>query len=119
MYPGTLFKYHSGAQCGVLVTESVMKKLARLQSDHLEAVKRLLTDSGDQVKPYMWTLHYPDGKQTIVTYIDTSRTVADSIRCALHSGRPEAVFPVFIAESMGEAEAMADARLAALTEEAK
>ncbi len=110
MHPGTLYDYTAGVQCGVLVTEKVMRKLAALQALHLEAVKRLLTDSEGEVFPSMWTLHYPEGKQTTVRYIDTSSTVAERIRSAVVSRQPTAEYPVFIASSMDEARDMADAR---------
>lgn len=110
MHPGTLYDYTAGVACGVLVTEKVMRKLAALQAQHLEAVKRLLTDSEGEVFPSMWTLHYPEGKQTTVHYIDTSRTVEERIRSAVVSRQPTAEYPVFIASSMDEARDMADAR---------
>lgn len=109
-YPGTLYKYSAGAYCGVLVTERVMRKLAKLQAAHLESVKRLLADSVDEVFPSMWTLHHPDGKQTHVEYIDLSRSAQRSIESAGVAHPPVACFPVFIAASMDEAKRMADAR---------
>lgn len=114
MHPGTLYDYTAGCHCGVLVTEKVLRKLAALQTQHLEAVKRLLTDSEGEVFPSMWTLHYPDGKQTTVRYIDRSTTVAERIRAAGIARKPTAEYPVFIASSMDEAKRMADARHAEL-----
>lgn len=112
-YPGTLFDYTAGVFCGVLVTEPVMRKLAKLQAEHLEQVTRLLCDSEGGVFPSMWTLHHPDGKQTSVHFIDTSRTVAEAVKNAVHTARPIPRFPVFVASSMDSARAMADARHAA------
>lgn len=113
-HPGTLYDYTAGVYCGVLVTERVMRKLAALQAAHLEAVKRLLHDSEGEVFPSMWTLHYPEGKQTTVRFIDTGSTVADRIRYATVAAQPQACFPVFVASSMEQAKQMADARFAAL-----
>lgn len=110
LYPGTLFDYTAGVYCGVLVTENVMRKLAKLQAAHLDAVKRLLTDHEDECFPSMWTLHHPEGKQTAVHFIDTKADVRERIGRAVHSAQPTARFPVFIASSMAEAKAMADAR---------
>jgi hypothetical protein len=110
MHPGTLYDYTAGVYCGVLVTEKVMRKLATLQAKHLEAVKRLLTDSEGEVFPSMWTLHYPEGKQTTVRYIDSSLMVVERIRTANIAHQPTAEYPVFIASSMDEAKQMADAR---------
>jgi hypothetical protein len=114
IYPGTLYDYAAGVSVGVLVTERVMRKLVALQAAHLEAVKRLLADSGDEVFPSMWTLHYPGGVQTHVTYIDSSRSVEGAIRNASVGNQPRPRFPVFLAGSMDEARALADARHAEL-----
>lgn len=112
LHNGTLYDYTAGVHCGVLVTEKVMRKLAALQSQHLEAVKRLLSDEADcdNVYPSMWTLHYPDGEQTTVRFIDTSEDVKQRIKVATISCQPEACHTVFIASGMYEAERMADAR---------
>lgn len=110
-HEATLYCYTAGIRCGVLVDEKTMRNLAKLQAAHLEAVKRLLTDS-EGVYPYMWTLHYPDGKQTEVPFIDTSRSKEEAIGHAVHGGQPRACFPVFIASSMNEAKQLADQRFA-------
>ena len=88
-----------------------MKKLARLQALHLADVKRLLVDEAERgnVFPSMWTLHYPDGEQTSVHFIDTHVTVADRIRTATVASPPKHRSLVFIAGSMDEAKALADA----------
>jgi hypothetical protein len=115
-HTGTLYDYTAGTLCGVLVTEKAMRKLAALQAQHLEAVKRLLHDEAGHgnVHPSMWTLHYPDGKQTTVRYIDTGLDVQQRIKAATTSCQPEACSVVFIASSMDEAKAMANARHEAL-----
>ena len=117
-YDGTLYEYNAGVYCGVLVTESVMKKLVALQHKHLEEVKRLLTDQADRgnVFPSSWTLHYPEGKQTRVSFIDTTDDVKNMIKYATRSDQPKARFPVFIASGMDEAKEMADNRLLKLQE---
>ena len=115
-YPGTLYDYTAGHYCGVLVTERVMRKLAASQARHTEEVKRILSDNKDDVFPSSWALHYPDGVQTAVYFIDTgkyARTVEDSIKAALRHDTPRARFPVFYAPSMDEAARLADARHAA------
>ena len=114
MHPGTLYDYHCGVACGVLLKESTMRKLAKLQAAHLEAVKRLLSDEADRgnVFPSAWTLHYPEGEQTEVYFESTAShgTVEKAIRYATTAYPPRARFPVFIAKSMEEAKVMADAR---------
>ena len=111
IYPGTLFDYTAGVYCGVLVTEPVMKRLAKLQAKHLEDVKRLLFDSAKRgdVFPKSWTLHYPKGDQTHVEFIDTSYTVEERLRYATIANPPRAHQLVFVAGSMQEAKEMADA----------
>ena len=116
IHPGTLYDYTAGVYCGVLVTEKVMRKLAALQAKHLEDVKRLLADQADcgNVHPSMWTLHYPDGEQKDVKFIDTSADLRGRIKNATIANPPIAHQLVFVAGSMDEAKKMADARHAAL-----
>ncbi|PHR58823.1 MAG: hypothetical protein COA47_10200 [Robiginitomaculum sp.] len=92
--------------------ERVMRKLVKLQQKHLEDVKRTLMDEAEKgnVFPSMWTLHYPEGEQTPVRFIDTSEDVKDRIKSATTSAQPVHIPLVFIADSMQEAEAMADKR---------
>ena len=113
LHDGDLYKYSAGSFCGVLVTKKVMKKLVKLQHEHLRAVKALLLDGADEddVFPAMWALHYPEGKQTPIDYIDTSADLKDHISRAVHSGQPERLDTVFVSSSMDEAEAMADSLL--------
>ena len=112
IYDSSLYSYTAGVNVGVLVKESTMKKLAKLEALHLENVKRLLHDEGDKgnVFPSMWALHHPEGVQTVVNFIDESRDLNESIRCALNPRKPEHKPLVFIASSMKEAEVMADNR---------
>lgn len=111
-YTGTLYDYTAGVYCGVLVTEKVMRKLAGLQAEHLESVKRLLADEAERgnVHPSMWTLHHPDGVQTDVHFIDTTADIRERIKNATTSRGPIAHSLVFIADSMDEAKRMADDR---------
>jgi hypothetical protein len=108
-YDGTLFSISSYA-CGVLVKEKTMKRLAGLYSKHLEEVKTILKDEAERgnVFPYMWTLAYPDGKQTNVTYIDESRSVDSAIRCATLCNQPIESKLVFISSSMDDAKKQAE-----------
>jgi len=112
LHPGTLYNYTAGVYCGVMTTEPVMRKLAALQAKHLEDVKRLLTDEAirGNVFPSMWTLYYPDGEQTHVQYIATDADVHERIKSATTSNPPVVHRLVFIASSMDEAKAMAEAR---------
>lgn len=120
IHNGTLYDYTAGSYCGVLVKENVMRKLVRLQQEHLEKVKRLLSDEADKgnVFPSMWTLHYPDEKQETVNFIDTKADVKLRIENATTSNQPRSHELVFIAGSMKEAKQMADARFSKLKENA-
>lgn len=109
VYPGTLYDYTAGVYCGVLVTEPVMRKLAKLQQQHVEAVRRVLHDNREGVYPSGWTLHHPDGEQTVVRFIETAADVDQRIGWATSMREPEAAHPVFVAASKDEAKAMADA----------
>lgn len=106
-----LFDFTAGVNCGVLVPEHVMRKLAKLQAAHLEAVKRVLMESKDELYPSMWTLHHPEGKQTTVRFADMApwRNIEESIKNAVIYSPPVHCPLVFKAKSMEEAEAMADA----------
>lgn len=119
IHHGTLFDYTVGAYCGVLIKENIMRKLAALQQRHLEEVKRLLSDGADRGEVFasMWTLHYPDGVQTEVRYVDTSTDVHDAIRRGLIVAKPRPIPLCFIAGSMQEAAKMADARYYSTTKE--
>lgn len=113
IYPGTLYHYTAGLYCGVLMKESVMKKLAKLQQKHMEDVKRLLADNKDDLFPYSWTLYYPNGEQTTVTHFD-NRDVEEAIKSALMgSEKPEPKYPVYNTTSMEEAKRMAEERFKA------
>lgn len=111
IYDGTLYDYHAGCACGVFVTAQVMRKLAALQSKHLQQVKELLLHGLEENEVFssMWTLHYPEGKQTTVKFIDTSEYTKERIKRAVHAAAPLKLDLVFIASSMEEAEQMADA----------
>ncbi|MCG2586545.1 hypothetical protein [Massilia sp. TS11] len=114
LHPSGLYDFTAGVHCGVLITENVMRKLAKLQAKHMEDVKRLLSEEASRghVFPSMWTLYYPDGKQTTVRYIDTSETVDSRIKSALTTHQPNYCKVVFVAGTMKEAEEMALARFA-------
>ena len=116
MHDGSLYDYTNGTYCGVLIKEKVMRKLIKLQARHLEEVKRLLADEADNgnVFPSMWTLHYPEGKQTTVRFIDTSVDVYERIRYATMTNKPKHEPVVFVTDSMDKAASMADARHAEL-----
>lgn len=115
-YPGSLYDYTAGVYCGVLVKEHVMRKLASLQTKHLEEVKRLLTNEADlgNVFPSMWTLHYPGGEQTTVIFISKDDDVYQRIKNATTAAQPRHIPVVFIASSMEEAKKMADERYSKL-----
>jgi len=117
-YDGTLYDYSAGVYCGVLVKERIMRKLAALQAKHLEDVKRVLSDAADndEAFPSMWTLHYPEGKQTEVRFIESGDSMTRRIKAATTANPPIARKLVFIADSMDEAKVAADARHAALKE---
>lgn len=112
IYPRSLYDYAAGVYCGVLVEEATFKKLAKLQAEHLEKVKRLLSDeaSKGRVHPSMWTLHYPSGEQTNVSFIEKNKDVSQRIKTATTASPPVHKKVVFVAESMDEAKRMADAR---------
>ena len=110
IHNGSLYDYSAGCYCGVLVKESTMKKLVKLQNDHLQKVKSLLTDHADKGNVFSshWTLHHPEGKQTNVRFIDESKEVHHRIKTATTSHQPTHHKLVFIANGMKEAKQMAD-----------
>lgn len=106
----TLYDYTNGTYCGVLIEEHVMKKIAKLQNKYMEDVKRVLHDNIESVYPSMWTLYYPDGKQTNVTFIDKSSNVEDRIHYATVPNKPAHKPVVYVANNMQEAKEMAENR---------
>jgi hypothetical protein len=110
-YDGTLYDYSAGALCGVLVKERVMKKLAALQAKHLEDVKRVLSQGADNGDVFQsdWTLHYPNGVQTEVRFLDPLRDGHERIKRAITAHPPRAHKLVFIATCMDDAKKAADA----------
>lgn len=110
IHHGSLYNYSAGMYCGVLVTESVMKKLVRVQARHLHEVKQLLLNELERGNVFSssWTLHYPSKKQTSVYYISPDVDTKERINNATFSHPPKHEPLVFIAESMDEAEKMAD-----------
>lgn len=112
IFPESLYDYTAGVYAGVLVKEKTMKKLAALQTKHLEQVKRVLLEAAEEgeVFPSSWTLHYPDGEQTHVKYINPKEDVRERIRVAILFHQPRYCPLVFIASSRSEAEEMADTR---------
>jgi hypothetical protein len=115
-YPGSLYDYTAGCYCGVLMTEPVMRKLAKLQAKHAEDVKRVLTDEAERgnVFPSMWTLHYPEGVQTTVRFIEEGADLKHRIQMGAIANPPRHEPLVFIAADMHEARVMADARYESL-----
>lgn len=113
-----LYDYSAGVYCGVLVTKSAMQKLAKLQAEHLEKVRRVLHDEADAGNVYAssWTLHYPGGNQATVRYIDASEDVKRRIRTATTANQPERLAVVFYASGMDDAKRQADARFSEMQE---
>lgn len=109
-YDGTLFNLSTVA-CGVLVKESVMRRIEGLSTKFLNEAKTILKNESEKgnVFPYMWTLVYPEGEQTTVTCIDESRTVDDAIKGACLQYQPRACKLVFISPSMNDAKEQAEA----------
>lgn len=112
IHNGSLYDYTAGVACGVLVKEKIMRKLVKIQNRYLEEIKRVLSDGADSgsVFPSMWTLHYPQGIQTHVYYIDSAADVKNNIEWAIKADTPTHRPLVFIAKNMKDAERMADAR---------
>ncbi|RJT47202.1 hypothetical protein [Rahnella woolbedingensis] len=111
--PEKLFDFSAGVYCGVLMPESVMKKLAKLQASYLQDVQRLLTEHKSELYPSSWTLYYPEGKQTSVYYAETGSAVGVGdierrIKHATLAHKPTLRPLVFKANSMDEAKKMAE-----------
>lgn len=112
LYNGRLYNYGNFFTCGVLIRERIMRKISKLQSKYLEEVKKVLTSGAENNEVFSsnWTLHYPEGEQTTVRFIDISLDVKNSIDSATLTAKPLYSPVVFIAASMKEAEEMANER---------
>lgn len=73
------FNMPAGAYCGVLLREPAMKKMQKLLYKQTQEIKRLLTESLDDIEVANWTLAYPDGVQTTVHYFDAASTETEKV----------------------------------------
>lgn len=66
------FDMPMGCYCGVLIKETMAKKLQKLLYKQNQDIKELLASDLSQVEISNWTLAYPDGKQTSIKYFEQS-----------------------------------------------
>ena len=105
-----LFSFTNSQCCGVLVTEKVMKKIAKLEARYLNEVRLLLNeelDSGNVISSD-WGLVYPEGKQTTYFYSDKSSDMKNRIKAACLSSKIEHRPVVFIADDYKDAQKQAN-----------
>lgn len=105
-----LFNFTNSQYCGVLVTEKVMKKLAKLEAKYLNEVKLLLSDELDngEVISSDWGLVYPEGRQTTYYYSDKRSDIKNRIKVACLSSKIEHRPVVFIADGPEDAQKQAN-----------
>ncbi len=65
VFDENLFRLKLSAGYYVFVTESLMKKINKLETKFLAEVRQVLRDNKEHLIGEDWTLGYPDGKQTI------------------------------------------------------
>lgn len=114
-----LFNFTHSQYCGVLVTEKVMKKLAKLEANYLNEVRLLLTEEldGGNVISSNWGLVYPDGKQTTYYYSDKSSDMKKRIEVACLPSKIEQCPVVFIADNYKDVQKQANEHFGCSNEE--
>lgn len=104
----SFFDAPMGGYAGVLIREKKAKKLAKLLYKQNQEVKELLASDLDDLEVSHWTLAYPKGEQTGVTYY--SEHEGDSAKLHRISLLDKSKLMrycekgVFIADTMDEAE---------------
>lgn len=75
-----LYNFTTGYFCGVLLKESAMKRLAKLEAKFRLEAKRILLEEADNGNVFSsnWGLVYPEGKQTVYHYISKNHDVRSS-----------------------------------------
>ncbi len=118
-----MYDYPAGGYCGVIMPESVMKKLAKLNCKYSEEVRKVLDDNKDDLYPSLWTLaNRMDGekiaKQVTIKYVTTPRDVENIDRriSLFKAASPEYVETVYIVESYDEAKEIAESILLDIAE---
>ena len=101
------FDVNMGGYSGVLVREDAAKKLAKILYKQNQEIKEFLVANIDALEVSDWTLAYPNGKQTSVTFYDPSKTKDDKMdrinlinKDKIMSYKPN----VFLAKNMKDAE---------------
>lgn len=102
------FDVNMGCYSGVLVREDVAKKLSKILYKQTQELKEFLVANIDALEVSDWTLAYPDGKQTSVTYYNPDKTKDDVMyrinlinKDKIMTYKPD----VFLASNMKDAEA--------------
>ncbi len=105
-----LFSFSNSQYCGVLVTENVMKKIAKLEAKYLNDIRLLLSDEHDRgnVISSDWGIVYPEGKTTYFYYSDKSSDVKQRIKVSCLSSKIEHRPVVFIADNYEDAQKQAN-----------
>ena len=115
IHNGTMYTMDNGCRLGVALNKVAMLKVLKLQQEYNEKLRTIICDQAAEgnARRYMWTLHYPEGEQKTVYYLDTSKQecIDDHIKRIFVASAPQKIeAPLFIAGSMDEASLMADAR---------
>lgn len=98
-----------GHYSGVLLREKLAKKLEEVLNRHKQEIKEVLTNNLEDLEVSYWTLAYPDGNQTSVTFYKPNSTNEEKIE-RIQVVVDEAFKPefckdgVFVADNMDDAE---------------
>jgi len=67
-FNGRLYRYNANGVCGFLMPKHVMQKIAKRATKYQNDVREILTEHIDELYDYNWSLAYPNGEQTVVTF---------------------------------------------------
>lgn len=76
----TYFNMPAGAYCGLLLEKRLAIRMQKLLMRQEQDIKELLAANIDETEVSEWTLAYPDGEQTTVTYFDPTKLNDEKIR---------------------------------------
>ena len=113
-----LYDFSAGMCCGVLMPEHVMKKLTKLNAKYSEEIRRVLTDSKDELYVSDWTLANKKSgekieKQLTIKYVIKGEQKEDIVRRISLFTAPKPIYvpDVYIVETHNEASEIAKAKL--------
>ena len=108
-----LYNFSAGSYSGVLMTEKVFKKLAKINAKYSDEVRKVLSENKSQLYNSDWTLanHVVDGeikKQISIYYVDENCRDVDHRIGLFKAPEPSYIPIVYQVSNRAEATAIAE-----------